>query len=74
MTEVDVVIVGAGLSGLMAGYKLHEKDPSLLIIIIEAKGIFLFYKIVGKLVIIYFNTQRYVSLSIIILINEAEQW
>jgi len=37
-TDVDVVIVGAGISGLSAAYKLLSKDPNLDIIVLEAKG------------------------------------
>lgn len=34
----DVVVVGAGLSGLTAAYRLLQHDRSLRILILEAKG------------------------------------
>lgn len=34
----DVIIVGAGLSGLTAAYELLQYDRSLKILILEAKG------------------------------------
>ncbi|XP_033750549.1 probable flavin-containing monoamine oxidase A [Pecten maximus] len=35
--EVDVAIVGGGLSGLTAAYHLHRKDPGLSVVVLEAK-------------------------------------
>lgn len=37
--EVDVVIVGGGISGLTAAYQIHRKDPGLRILVLEAKGL-----------------------------------
>lgn len=34
----DVVVVGAGISGLSAAYDLQKKRPKTKIIILEAKG------------------------------------
>lgn len=36
--EYDVVIVGAGLSGLSAAYEITKKKPEAKIIILEATG------------------------------------
>ncbi|KAK2714485.1 hypothetical protein QYM36_008892, partial [Artemia franciscana] len=36
MDQVDVVIVGAGVSGLTAGYRLLQKEPHLKIVVLEA--------------------------------------
>ncbi len=36
--NVDVVIIGAGVSGLSAAYKLTQKNAGLDVIILEAKG------------------------------------
>ena len=36
--SADVVIVGAGLSGLAAAYRLVNKDAHLKVIVLEAKG------------------------------------
>jgi protoporphyrinogen oxidase len=33
----DVIIIGAGLSGLSSGYFIKKKYPSLSLLIIEAK-------------------------------------
>jgi flavin-dependent dehydrogenase len=41
MTEeevVDVIIVGAGISGLYAAYLIKQKSPELKILVFEAKG------------------------------------
>lgn len=37
----DVIIIGAGLSGMVAAYTLLEKEPALNILILEAKGVYL---------------------------------
>src|SRR6478735_9054015 len=34
-TDVDVAIVGAGLTGLWTAYYLQERDPSLRILLLE---------------------------------------
>ena len=36
--DADVVIVGAGISGLTAARTLHAKDPSLKLLVLEGKG------------------------------------
>ena len=36
--KCDVLVVGAGVSGLVSAYSLLKKDPSLNVIILEAKG------------------------------------
>ncbi|WAQ97611.1 AOFA-like protein [Mya arenaria] len=35
--EVEVVIIGAGISGLTAAYRLKKKDPHLDVLVLEAK-------------------------------------
>jgi flavin-dependent dehydrogenase len=35
----DVIVVGAGISGLYAAYRLKQKSPELKILVLEAKGI-----------------------------------
>ena len=35
MEKVDVVIIGGGISGLMAAHRLSEKNPKLKIILLE---------------------------------------
>lgn len=42
--EVDVVIIGAGISGLSAAYKLCEKDENLDLYVLEAKGFMLHFR------------------------------
>jgi monoamine oxidase len=34
--EYDVIIIGAGLSGLVTAYKILKKEPTLKVIILEA--------------------------------------
>ena len=36
--EADVIVVGAGLSGLSAAHFMHKRDPNIRIVILEAKG------------------------------------
>lgn len=36
--DVDVVIIGAGISGLTTAYEINQKDPSLSFAVLEAKG------------------------------------
>lgn len=33
----DIIIIGAGLSGLSSAYFIKKKDPSLSLLIVEAK-------------------------------------
>ena len=35
MEKVDVVIIGGGISGLMAAHRLSEKNPKLKIVLLE---------------------------------------
>lgn len=35
---VDVVVVGAGISGLSAAYELLKKRPQTKLVVLEAKG------------------------------------
>ena len=37
-TAADVVVVGAGVSGLTAAYHLTTRDPNLRVVVVEAKG------------------------------------
>ena len=36
--SVDVVVVGAGISGLSAAYELMKKRPKTRLVVLEAKG------------------------------------
>ena len=38
MQSVDVVVVGAGMSGLCSAYQLLRRRPKSKIVILEAKG------------------------------------
>lgn len=40
--ETDVIVVGAGISGLTAAKFLLSKDPNLNVLVLEAKGKYLF--------------------------------
>ena len=35
---VDVIVVGAGISGLYAAYRIKQKSPELNVLVLEAKG------------------------------------
>lgn len=35
---VDVIVIGAGISGLYAAYRLKQKSPQLKVLVLEAKG------------------------------------
>jgi flavin-dependent dehydrogenase len=35
---VDVIVVGAGISGLYAAYQIKQKAPELKVLVLEAKG------------------------------------
>ncbi|KAL5018930.1 hypothetical protein ScPMuIL_004652 [Solemya velum] len=38
IVECDVVVIGAGISGLSAAWMLHKRDASLKVVVLEAKG------------------------------------
>jgi len=38
IVDVDVVVVGAGISGLSAAYYIHKKDAGIRLAVLEAKG------------------------------------
>jgi len=38
LIDTDVVIVGAGISGLSAAYFIHKKDAGINLAVLEAKG------------------------------------
>ena len=38
LVDVDVAVLGAGLSGLTAAYTIQSRDPGIQLIVIEAKG------------------------------------
>ena len=35
---IDVIVVGAGISGLYAAYRIKQKAPHLKVLVLEAKG------------------------------------
>ena len=35
MKKYDVIIVGAGPAGIFAAYELHEKNPSLKVLLVD---------------------------------------
>jgi len=39
MIDVDVVIIGAGVSGLSAAYYIQKKDAGIRLAVLEAKGL-----------------------------------
>ena len=39
--EVDVIVVGAGISGLTAARTLYARDPNMKLLVLEGKGKFL---------------------------------
>ena len=34
----DVIVIGAGISGLYAAYRIQQKAPQLKVLVLEAKG------------------------------------
>lgn len=37
-SDIDVLIIGAGISGLVTAYKILKKDPSIKVLLIEASN------------------------------------
>lgn len=44
INNADIIIIGAGLSGLSVAYQILKRDPTLNVIIFEAKGIFFYHQ------------------------------
>jgi len=38
VVDVDVVVIGAGISGLSAAYYIQKKDAGIRLAVLEAKG------------------------------------
>ena len=38
LDSVDIVVIGAGISGLSAAYELMKKRPETRLVVLEAKG------------------------------------
>jgi len=38
--DVDVVVIGAGISGLSAAYFIQKKDAGIRLAVLEAKGLY----------------------------------
>ena len=38
VVDVDVVVIGAGISGLSAAYYIQQKDAGIRLAVLEAKG------------------------------------
>ena len=54
--EVDVVVIGGGISGLTAAYRLLTKDPQLLVTVLEAKGRYIFFCFIVWFILIYLRS------------------
>lgn len=37
-TQADVVVIGAGISGLTTAYHILKRCPTMTVIVLEAKG------------------------------------
>lgn len=46
MTEndCDVIVVGAGISGLTAAFNIKKRYPEAKVVVLEGKGIYLLFK------------------------------
>lgn len=58
--DADVIVIGAGISGLTTAYTILKVDPALEVIVIEASGEFVYYAIEDptKYIIIFIYSDR----------------
>jgi len=64
--DVDVVVIGAGISGLATAYYIQKKDTGIRLAVLEAKGIGLLFQFNVWLIVTVLSHRPYEWRGVII--------